>query len=412
MAYQTAYLKANYPIEFMCALMTNDMSNTDKLGVLLNEARALNIEVLPPDVNEGQVHFAPTPEGKAVRFGLAAIKGVGEVAVQSILKARTESGPFKSLADLCERVDTRTVNRKILEALIKCGACDCLGETRATLYAVIDRTLARAASVAADRQRGQSSLFGALEENASTTFEPMARLPEWPHSQLLAAEKELLGFYVTGHPLTPYVPLLEKYALANTTGVAQIANRHATRVGGLITAVQQGISRKSNKPYAMATLEDMAGALTLLLMNDNYDKYRELVVPGKAVMVVGEVNNGDDKPKIFPQEIMPLEEAPRRYTKQVHLRLHTAHLTSEHFESVRQITAAHPGKCPLFLCLMRPTGEIVFIDTHEKFSVAPSLQLQQAVDEKFGEETYYAKVDASLPERSVARWERKNGESS
>jgi DNA polymerase-3 subunit alpha len=162
----------------------------------------------------------------------------------------------------------------------------------------------------------------------------------------------------------------------------------------------------------MATLEDMAGAVTLLLMNENYDKYRDLLVPGKAVMVVGEINNGDDKPKLFPQEVMPLEEAPRRFTRQVHLRLHTAHLNAEHFESVRQLTAAHPGKCPLYLCLMRPTGEVVFIETHEKFSVAPSLQLQRAVDEKFGEETYYSKVDTSLPERVMGRWERKNGEPS
>jgi DNA polymerase-3 subunit alpha len=255
-------------------------------------------------------------------------------------------------------------------------------------------------------------LFGALEENASAPSDPVTRLPEWPQSQLLAAEKELLGFYVTGHPLTPYVPLLETYALANTSSVGQLPNRSITRVGGLISAVQQGISKRSNKPYAMATLEDMAGAVTLLLMNENYDKYRDLLVPGKAVMVVGEVNNGDDKPKMFPQEVMPLEEAPRRFTRQVHLRLHTAHLSAEHFESVRQLTTAHPGKCPLYLCLMRPTGEVVFIETHEKFSVAPSLQLQRAVDEKFGEETYYSKVDTSLPERAVARWERKNGEPS
>src|SRR2546430_8310343 len=160
-AYQTAYLKANYPAEFMCALMTNDMGNTDKLSVLLNEARAMGIQALPPDVNEGQVTFAPAEAPKnssanagsdpglstksAIRFGLAAIKGVGEVAVESILKARSEGGRFPSLAELCDRDDSRTVNRKVLEALIKTGACDCFGQTRATLFGAIDRTMARAA---------------------------------------------------------------------------------------------------------------------------------------------------------------------------------------------------------------------------------------------------------------------------
>src|SRR6185369_7317765 len=191
------------------------------------------------------------------------------------------------------------------------------------------------------------------------------------------------------------------------TKVAQLPNRSVTRLGGLITAVQQGVSRKSNKPYAMVTLEDLAGAITLLLMNEGHEKYRDLLVTGKAVMAVGEVNNGDDKPKIFPQELFPLEEAPLRFTKQVHLRLHTAHLTPELLETVREITAAHPGKCPLFLCLMWPSGEVVFIETNERFSVAPSGQLQTAVDEKFGEETYYAKVDMALPERVGRKWERR-----
>jgi DNA polymerase III alpha subunit len=142
-------------------------------------------------------------------------------------------------------------------------------------------------------------------------------------------------------------------------------------------------------------------------MNENYDKYRELLVPNKAILVIGEVNNGEEKPKIFPQEIMPLEDAPRRFTRQVHLRLHTAHLTFEHLQSVQQLVAAHPGKCPLFLCFKRPTGEVVFVETHEKFFVTASQKLQQAADELFGEETYYAKVDTSVPERQRRSWERR-----
>jgi DNA polymerase-3 subunit alpha len=406
-AYQTAYLKANYAVEFLAAMMTNDMGTTDKLTVVLNEARAMGVEVLPPDVNDGQMLFAPDAEkSKAIRFGLAAIKGVGEVAVQAIIKAREEGGKFKNLADLCERVDTRTVNRKTLESLIKCGACDCFGATRASLFASIDRVLARASEIAYDRQRGQSSMFGTLEENAPK-IEKAPQLPEWPQHELLAHEKELLGFYVTGHPMTPFAPLLEKYCLHNSVTAKTLPPRTLTRIGGMISAVQQGFSKKNGKPYAMVTLEDLEGNLSMLCMNENYDKHRDLLAQGKALLVVGEVNNDEDRPKLFPQEIMPLEDAPRKYTKQVHFRLNTAHLTPESLQAVRSLAEAHAGRVPLFLCLRRPGGELVFIETHERYGVTPTQQLQQAVDELFGEDTYYAKVEMSLPERPKRAWERK-----
>jgi len=424
-AYQTAYLKANYPVEFFCAMMTNDMADTEKLSEYIAEARGMGIEVLPPDVNESQVHFAPgvgqasclskpsQPDmdrqdacPTAIRFGLAAIKGVGEVAVQSILKAREEAGRFRSLADMCERVDGRSISRKILEALIRCGACDCFGQTRATLFAQIERTLLRAASVIADRQRGQASLFGALEERDKDALEQQVSLPEWPEHEMLAQEKELLGFYVTGHPLTPYADILKRYSLTNTKAIASMQNRTVTRLGGIIAAVQNGVSKKNGKPYAILTLEDLEGSVQVLCVNENYDKNRELLVQGTAIFLIGEVNTSDERPKIFPQEIMPIAEAPKRFTKQVHLRLQTAHLKPESLEKIRELISTHPGNCPLFLCFRRPTGQVVFIETHERFFVTPSRELQAAADEQFGEETYYAKVDTSLPERPGRRWER------
>jgi DNA polymerase III subunit alpha len=407
-AYQTAYLKANFPVEFFCAMMTNDMAATEKLSQYIAEARAMKIEVLPPDVNESQMYFAPAPDGKAIRFGLAAIKNVGEAAVEAILKARAEGGKFKSLSELCERVDGRSLTRKTIEALVKTGACDSFGQTRASLFAQIERTLSRAASILSDKQKGQSSLFGALEEKAPTMPDAISNLPEWPQHELLAHEKELLGFYVTGHPLTPFAPILEKYTLTNLAKLGELPNRSLTRIGGMISVVTHGFSKKSGKPYSMVTLEDLEGSAQLLVMND-YDKFRPLLEENKAILVIGEVGTGEDKPKIFPQEIMPLEDAPKKYTKQVHLRLHTAHLKPEDVDAVRELVATHPGKCPLLLCFMRPAGETIFMDTNERFGVAPSLKLQQDVDARFGKETYYAKVDLTLPEKARRSWEKKNG---
>jgi len=405
-SYQTAYLKANHTVEFLSAMLTNDMGDTDKLTVLIEEARVFGVEVLPPDVNESEVAFAPAREGTVIRFGLAAVKGVGEVAVQQLLKARGEGGKFTSLQDLCARVDTRTVNRKVLEALVKCGACDTFGETRATLFANIDQALARGASLTQDRQRGQSSLFDMLAGEAAEP-EPIARLPEWDESVMLAAEKELLGFYVTGHPITPYLPLLSRYALADTASAAQLPGRTMTRIGGLVGGMQQGFSKKTGKPYIMATLEDMKGSAQVLVMNENYDKFRHLLVPGNALLIVGEVNNDEDKAKIFPQEIMALADAPKKYTTQVHLRLQGANLDAGKLLRARELAEANAGGVPLFLCVRGPGGELVFIEANERYSVTPTLELQAAVEEMFGSDSYYAKVDAALPEPARRRWERR-----
>jgi len=406
-SYQTAYLKANYPVEFLCAMLTNDMGDTAKVAILIEEARDLHVEVLPPDVNESQVVFAPAREGTVVRFGLAAIKGVGEIAVRSILEARETGGKFKTLNDLCERVDTRTVNRKALEGLIKSGACDTFGQTRATIFSQIDHALARASSIAQDRQSGQGNLFGFLDDRATSAPEAGIPLPEWPESQRLAAEKELLGIYVTGHPIKPFLPLIEKYCTVNTAGLAELANRSMVRLGGLVTATQQGFSKKSGKPYAMTTLEDMHGTVQVLLMNENYDKYRQFLVEGKPLLVTGEVNNSEDKAKIFPQEIIPLEDTPRRFTKQIQVRLDANKMSGPLLMELRNIVTSHAGKCPLILCIKHSSGAWGIIETNEKYNVTPTLDLQHAINTRFGKHAFFAKADTTLPDRARRAWEKK-----
>ncbi len=458
-AYQTAYLKANYPVEFLCAMMTNDMNSTDKLTVLLNEARTMGVDVLQPDVNEGEMHFAPArarnsggahapsrvaevapalgsadtveerrkifgegaenqhararvlPEKQVIRFGLAAIKGVGEAAVESILKARNEGGVFQSFGDMLERVDLRALNKKAIESLIKSGACDCFGETRATLFASIERVTARASSAASDKARGQVSLFGMLEERAETKDDGLLRVAEWPQNELLAHEKELLGFYITGHPLTPFADLLEKFALHTSKTASALAPRTMTRIGGIITSVQQGMSKKNGKPYAMVTLEDLEGSFTMLCMNENYDKFRHLLEPNKALLLVGEVNNDEDRPKIFPTEIMPLDDAPKKYTKQVHLHVSAVHLNDEKLKGIFELVQQFPGKIPLFLRIRHPKNNaLISIEANDRYFVAPSREFQKAIDDLLGEGTFYAKVDTSLPEPRKRAWEKKDRE--
>ena len=406
-AYQTAYLKANYPVEFLCAMMTNDMADTAKLSQYIEEARSFGIQTLPPDVNESQVAFAPAQDGKVIRFGLAAIKGVGEVAVESILKIRRDQGRFGSLEELCEKVDTRTMNRKVLEALIKCGACDTFNETRAAMFARIDAVLARGASAAHDRATGQTSLFSVLDEPVKKRAAKRQPLPEWPLSEKLAAEKELLGFYVTGHPLSAWMPVVKRYGLATSGVLPQLANRSMTRIIAWVDSVQTGITKKSSKPYANLVMEDHEGSVQVLCMNEAFDKYRDLLTPKRALMVVGEVSHGEDRPKIFASEVYAVEDVPAKFTLQVHLRLRAPRMNRELYQKAHDIVKAHPGRCPVFLCVELAGGELVFIEAHEKLSVTPSLGLQQAIEALLGESSYYAKPDNSLPEKIQPKWARK-----
>ena len=175
----------------------------------------------------------------------------------------------------------------------------------------------------------------------------------------------------------------------------------------MITALQQGFSKKTGKPYAMVTLEDLTGSVSMLCLNEIYDRSRELLVINRALLVIAEVLNGEDKPKLFPQEIMALEDAPRKYTRQVHIRLHTSHISHDKLKELCTLVSRHRGKCPLFLCFMRPTGEILFLETHERFFVQPSRQLEDEVNDFLGADSFYAKVDSSLPEKAKRQWEKR-----
>jgi len=406
-AYQTAYLKANYPVEYISALLTSEMNDTEKVALFVEEAESFGIKVLPPDINESQAEFAPTQDGQSIRFGLMAIKGIGEAAVRAILEAREKAGKFKSLSDLCERVDTRSVNRKVLEALIKSGACDCFGKTRATMLAAIDRVLARGASIAADRARGQNLLFD-ISGN-SKTDEIFEDLPELPEHELLAYEKELLGFYVSGHPLSANKDLLVRYCTHTASELSGVPERTVVRCGGIVTASKFGISKKTNKPYGTATIEDLTGSFIVIVSNDNIEKARSALEVNRIVLVTGETSLADEKPKIFAREIIPLEQAPQKLTKEIHIRMYESDITSEKLDKLKSILEQHHGTCPVLLCIVGYKNHLVFIETHEMFFVTPSMELQKAIETLFGKESYYPKVDKALNEYKNKQWSGKNG---
>src|SRR5437667_439233 len=306
-AYQTAYFKANYPVEFMAALLTSEMGDTDKIVKHIEECRAMGIRVEPPDVNVSAVRFSVV--GDTVRFGLAAIKNVGEAAMESILRTRAEAGPFASLEDFCARVDLRLVNRRVLESLIKAGAFDSLGLTRAHLLATADAALESGQRKQRDRAEGQASFFDLLPAGAPAPSAPVAEVvPEWEPDQRLAFEKEVLGFYVSGHPLARFRGVVESLGLTTTAELA--AKGHAARVllFGHATGLKE-TSTKSGNRMAFFTLEDMDGTVEVTVFPEPYKAAAACLSSREALLVRGRVDDGEKGRVVLADDIRPLEEA-------------------------------------------------------------------------------------------------------
>jgi DNA polymerase-3 subunit alpha len=390
-AYQTAYLKANYPVEFMAASLSNELANTDKIQQFINECRHMKIEVLAPDVNQSGVRF--TVDKGRIRFGLAAIKNVGEIAVQNIIANREKAGPFQSLADFCDRIDPRVVNRKVLECLVKCGAFDSIDPARAKVFAEIDYQLNRAASLQRDRERGQEALFDVAPVNARQRV--TGKLPEvaWSQSEMLAFEKELLGFYVTGHPLTQYAEILRRYELASSAQLAALQDGQQTRIGGIVSKLQPKLT-KQGKAMAIVVLEDLDGSVEVLVFPEAYAKCAMHLKQDAAIFVTGSVNLREDKPKIYADRIIPLADVPKNFTKAMHIRISAATAGEDALRRVQQILRVHKGAVPVVFCFIYPDGRLVFMETHEHFSVTPTDKLAREIEEVLGEDSVWLKVDS------------------
>jgi DNA polymerase-3 subunit alpha len=379
-AYQTAYLKARYPVEFMAALLSSETADTDKIVKYIDECRSMGIEVLPPDVNESSSDF--TVVGGKIRFGLGAVKNVGETAIHSILGAREAQGRFLDLYDFCERVDLRLVNKRVIESLIKCGSLDSLGARRSQLTAAVDRAMEAASVVQKDRARGQASLLDVLGGGSARRERPaLPDVPEWERMQLLSAEKETLGFYVTGHPLAEHQAIIASRATATTDRLAALPDKSTVRLAAIVTAVKE-ISTKSGDRMAFVTLEDLQGSVEAVAFPDVYKASMLQLAKDSAVLVRGQVDVTDEQTvKLLLAEVQPLALLGS-VGPTVEVQLAGMAVDTEGFRRLRALLDRHPGTSPVRVRLCLPEGRSVTIAPAA--SVAVDDGFREAVEEAFG----------------------------
>ncbi len=390
-AYQTAFLKTHYPEEFMAALLSSEIGKTDKIPVFLNEARAMGLAVLPPDVSTSEARFAPL--ANAIRFGLAGVKNIGAGAAEAIVHERETGGPFKGLMDFCTRLDSHLISRKVLETLVRCGACDGFGMHRARLFNAVEMAMRRTESERRDRQTGQGNLFALMAESgAENVMESIPDCPAWPEKDLLAAEKELLGFYMSGHPLSPYEPLLRRYCLATMSGLAELEEGSLTRIGGLVASVNQKMTREKKELMAVIQLEDVEGTLEVVVFPQAFIEYGALLVEGAPLLVCGTIRKVEDRVSLHLAEAYPLDQAPCLFTERISLHLPTANAKDALLEKVRGLLQTHPGPVPVMFCLQFPGGEEIFMSTDRSFHVTPSEALVHDLEHVLGTKGVYVGV--------------------
>jgi DNA polymerase III subunit alpha len=401
LAYQTGYLKANYPAYFMAALLTSERANTDKMVQYITEWKEMGLQgvqetketglqVLPPDVNESDIFFTvvPRPDGREdIRFGMAAIKNVGEGAVEVILKTRKEGGAFKSLFDFCDRVDLRAVNRRVLESFIKSGTFDSIDKRRSALFGGLDRAMESGQKAQRDREQGQSNLFGMLGLDEGAPGSPNERVPDaadWGEGERLAYEKETLGFFITGHPLERYKADIQQWATTSTAGLADLKESREVVMIGIITALRLLKTKKGDR-MASFVLEDLDGSLETLVFPQTYQEVASRLADDVIVLVKGRAEAQEDaKPKLLAAELMPLEQAKMLEAGQVTVRMPIGDWQRSKAERLREILDAHRGECPVSIELVRPGAFAVTLAAGASYRVKPDTRLREEVEALLG----------------------------
>ncbi|MCM8789437.1 MAG: DNA polymerase III subunit alpha [Candidatus Omnitrophica bacterium] len=382
-SFRTAYLKANYPVEFMTALLTSERDNTDKIVEYVNEAIRMGIIVEPPDINESDVLFKVENE-KTIRFGLLAIKNVGQGAAESIVEARKQ-GRFNTLKELCERVDLRLVNRKVLEALIKCGALDKFGLSRATMFASLDNILVSASKIQKEKATGQLSFFDSrtIQNGFEGSIYKLPEIKEWPEPQLLAFEKELLGFYISGHPLARYAKQLKRFVSTSTSTLHTHKDEDEIKFVGLIAKIKNTITRAKQEKMAILKLEDLSGAVEALVFPRAFQKVRRYIQPNTVVLVHGSLNLKEDQPKILVNDLFPFDEIYKLITS---ISINLSGVKENIFESLKNLLATSRGNVPVYLTLDTPAKSRVQVIVGEGLYVAASERLIEDIENLLGED--------------------------
>lgn len=425
-AYMTAYLKAHYPIEFMAALLCGDITGRnfkkkDSLVEHIEDCRRMQIEVLPPDVNASCGEFT-VASGK-IHFGLTAIKGCGEQAAAAIAAAREKDGPFRNLFDFCERLDPSLVNRAAIESLIKAGALDNAGHgTRSAMIAALEKAIHGAAGKHADRRSGQKGLFDALdeEEDAADAAQPLPNVPAWEPRDQMSAEKEVLGFYLSSHPLAEYERELETYSTHTAVSAAAEPNRTEVTVGGMLASLKYSHTKnprpgQTNTKYVMFDLEDMTGILRSIVWPEEYARFAEMIAADAVVLLRGTIDKrvGSEEANLIVNEVIPLAEASARFTRGIAIRVEESDDAGRKLEALYEILRGYPGRCELQLVLYLNDGSRVrCVSNRLKVEISP--ELRSRVDDLLGPGNY--RLLASPPPRSRpadngngGNWRSRNG---
>ncbi len=386
-SYRTAYLKANFPVEFMTALLTSEKDNTDKIVAYINEANKMDIEILSPDVNESFAKFTMVSD-KSIRFGLSAVKNVGQGAIDSIIRARNKYGRFNSLYEFCEYTESRLVNRKVIESLIKCGAFDGLDLFRAQLLAILEKAMEAAQGFQKDRQNGQFSFFDRTRENRTfkKNLYEVPDIPEWPENQLLSYEKQMLGFYTSGHPLARYSATLKNYATHSTQDLIHLQEGENISIGGIINKLKI-ITTKKNERMAIVSLEDLDGFVEVLVFPKVFSRCSKTVKMNSTIFIKGRINlrDRDREPKIVAEELIPLSEVQKRYTASVIINLFTTGLETEVLAKLKGILSRHRGQVPVYLGFLSPDNQQVRLELNPEYYTQPTEELVSEIETALGE---------------------------
>ncbi len=390
-SYQTAYLKAHYPLEFMASLISSDMDNTDKVIQYINECREMGISILPPDLNKGVKDFTVT--GNSICFGLAAIKNVGSNAIESICSFRDKEGEFESLRHFCESVDSRTVNKRVIESLIKCGAFDTINMKRAELMADLPTAMELGQQTQKDRSLGQMGLFGSEEIAASGPSSTNGReVPPWTERERLANEKETLGFYITGHPLESHLKELKQFSDYTSQNVFEAVKDETIHIGGIVgkvkvIVVKQG--KQKGRKMANIMLEDMEGQVEVTVFASTYEEAAPYLEGMEPILITGNLDRENDPPKILAQKVVPLTEAKKGWEGNITVRLHTAGLDREALVNLKKILLKHKGGKECLLNFYLPDNRKIAMRTDHRIRITPSEELVSEIEELVGEHSVY-----------------------